>query len=69
MGTTNKSAKDVGQNVHMEQEGDLLTIRVDLSKRFGKSSSGKTTIIASSQGNVSVPGDDSIKIGLNIYTK
>jgi hypothetical protein len=57
------------KNMEMTINGDILTIKVDLSKTFGKSSSGKSTIIASTEGNVSVPGRDEVKIGLNIYTK
>ena len=53
----------------MQTEGDILIIKVDLNQRFGKSSSGKSTIIASTEGNQSVPGCEEIKIGLNIYTK
>lgn len=55
------------KNVEMTLDGDILTIRVDLTQTFGPSSSGKTTIIASTEGNVSVgPGRDE-KIGLNVY--
>jgi ABC-type multidrug transport system ATPase subunit len=57
------------KNVDMQVEEGTLTITVDLSARHGKSGSGKTTIIATTAGNVSVPGHDDIKIGLNIYTK
>lgn len=57
------------KNMEMKIEGDKLTITVDLSKRFGKSSSGKSIIIASSEGNQTVPGTEEIKIGLNVYTK
>ena len=57
------------KNIEMNVAGDVLTIKVDLSKTFGKSSSGKSTIIASTEGNVSVPGKEEIKIGLNVYTK
>ncbi|MBU2699884.1 hypothetical protein Ga0466249_000965 [Sporomusaceae bacterium BoRhaA] len=57
------------KNVEMKVEGDKLTITVDLSKRFGKSSSGKSIIIASSEGNQALPGAEEIKIGLNVYTK
>jgi len=49
-------------------EGTMLTIKVDLSKDFGPSSSGKTTIIASTEGNVTIPTREE-KIGLNIYKK
>lgn len=48
---------------------DKLTITIDLSQRFGKSSSGKSTIIATSEGNQSISGREDIKIGLNVYTK
>jgi len=57
------------KNIEMNVDGDILTIKVDLSKTFGKSSSGKSTIIASTEGNVSVPGKEEVKIGLNVYTK
>ncbi|AIF54159.1 hypothetical protein [Pelosinus sp. UFO1] len=57
------------KNIDMVVEGDILTIKVDLSQRFGKSSSGKSIIIASTEGNQSIPSNDDIKIGLNIYTK
>ena len=56
------------KNVEMKVEGNILTIKVDLSKEFGPSSSGKTTIIASTEGNISVPERDE-KVGLNVYKK
>jgi hypothetical protein len=56
------------KNVELTIEGTLLTIKVDLSKDFGPSASGKTTIIASTEGNVSLPEREE-KIGLNIYKK
>ncbi len=54
------------KNVEMTVEGENLIIKVDLSKDFGPSKSGKTIIIASTEGNVSIP-DREEKIGLNIY--
>jgi hypothetical protein len=56
------------KNVELTVEGTMLTIKVDLSKEFGPSSSGKTIIIASTEGNISIP-DREEKIGLNIYKK
>jgi hypothetical protein len=56
------------KNVDIKVEGDILTIKVDLSKEFGPSASGKTIIIASTEGNVAVPDRDE-KIGLNVYRK
>ncbi|KPQ43794.1 MAG: hypothetical protein MPEBLZ_01668 [Candidatus Methanoperedens nitroreducens] len=57
------------KNLDMIIEGNILTIKVDLSKEFGPSSSGKTIIIASSEGNQSIPGKEDVKIGLNVYKK
>lgn len=56
------------KNIDMVVSGNKLTITVDLSKDFGKSSSGKSVIIASTEGNVGIEGTDA-KIGLNIYKK
>lgn len=56
-------------NITVSRTGDILTITVDLSKSFGLSSSGKTTIIGSSEGNVTVPGSPDMKLGLNVYRK
>jgi len=57
------------KNVDMKVEGNILTIKVDLSKEFGLSGSGKSIVLASSEGNQTVPGTDGIKIGLNVYRK
>ena len=57
------------KNVEMKVEGNILTIQVDLKKEFGPSASGKTIIIASTEGNISIPGNDEAKIGLNVYKK
>lgn len=56
------------KNVQMTVAGNILTITVDLTKEFGPSSSGKTIIVASTEGNVAVPERDE-KIGLNVYRK
>lgn len=57
------------KNVEMKVEDNILTIEVDLTKEFGPSSSGKTIIIASTEGNVAIPEKEEVKIGLNIYKK
>jgi hypothetical protein len=56
------------KNVEMKIEDNILTIKVDLSKEYGPSSSGKTTIVASTEGNVTIPERDE-KVGLNVYKK
>ena len=57
------------KNVDMKVEGNILTIKVDLSKELVSSSSGKTIIIATTEGNVAVDGHEEAKIGLNVYRK
>ena len=54
-------------NMTLNVTGNILTITVDLSAPTTPSSSGKTDIIASSQGNADVPGKPGVKLGLNIY--
>ena len=56
------------QNVEMTVEGNILTLKVDLSKEFGTSSSGKSVIVASTEGNYAIPGREE-KVGLNVYRK
>lgn len=56
------------KNMDLSVEGNMLTIKIDLTKEFGPSTSGKNIIIASTEGNVSVPGREE-KIGLNVYRK
>ena len=56
------------KNVEMTIQGTILTIKVDLSKEFGPSASGKTIILASTEGNVTIP-DREEKVGLNVYRK
>lgn len=52
-------------NVKTLVKDSILTITVDLSKTHGPSKSRKTTIVASTQGNVPV-GDGAV-LGLNVY--
>jgi hypothetical protein len=63
------------RNVEMKVEGSVLTIRVDLTKRHGPSKSGKTTIIASTDGIFRIdergqvsPGGK-VGVGLNVFTE
>ena len=57
------------KNVKAEINGKFLVITVDLTQTQGKSKSGKTNIVATSGGNVSIPGaPEGFKLGLNCYT-
>ena len=59
----------IGKNIEATVKDDKLTLVIDLSKNYGLSTSGKSVIIASSEGNQSAPGSAEIKIGLNVYKK
>lgn len=54
------------KNVDLKVAADTLTITVDLKRDFGSSKTGKSIIIASTEGNARIPGTESF-IGLNIY--
>jgi hypothetical protein len=54
------------KNVEFQLEGNDLVIRIDLTQKLGTSSSGKSQLIGTTSGNVTVPGTD-IKVGLNVY--
>jgi len=56
------------KNVKLSVSGNTLTITVDLTQEFGPSSSGKTIIIASTEGNFPLPGRTEV-VGLNVYRK
>jgi len=57
------------KNVEFKVSGKKLTIEIDLSKNFGPSKSGKTTIVASTEGNETIPNTGGIIVGLNAYVK
>jgi hypothetical protein len=56
------------KNVELSVKGNILTITVDLTREFGPSSSGKTIIVASTEGNFPLPSRDEV-VGLNVYRK
>ena len=60
---------DMGENVHIEVDGDTLTITVDLSQKHGLSKSLKTHKIASTGGSQKIPGVPGVLLGLNVNRK
>lgn len=56
------------ENVKIDKKGDILTITVDLSKNAGPSKSGKSIVIASTQGNIIIDAEKKIYLGLNVYS-
>jgi len=57
------------KNVEMKVEHGKLIVTVDLAKDLGPSASGKSVMIATTEGNMDVPGEPDVKIGLNVYRK
>lgn len=56
----------IGRNVSVELDGNMLIIRADIGAETTTSGSGKSEVVASTNGNVAVPGTD-LKLGLNLY--
>jgi hypothetical protein len=57
------------KNIKTTIKDNILHIEVDLKQTQGKSNSGKTTIIATSEGNQTISTNPEIKMGLNIFQK
>ena len=55
------------KNVHIKKTGNKVVITIDLSKDFGPSKSGKTTVIATTSGNITIDPETQAKLGLNVY--
>lgn len=56
------------ENIEMQLKGNILTVRIDLSKENGVSKSGKSITVASTKGNKTIEGTDCI-VGINVYKK
>jgi ABC-type polar amino acid transport system ATPase subunit len=56
------------QNVDVQVKGNKMTVTVDLAKVLGPSKSGKTVLIATTEGNQKINGGD-VYFGLNVYKK
>jgi hypothetical protein len=58
------------QNIQTRIEGTKLIITLDASVNLGPSASGKTQMVATTQGNKQISvGGRAIYLGLNAYTK
>jgi hypothetical protein len=58
------------ENVTVEVQGSTIVIKIDGTKDLGPSSSGKTRLVGSTQGNkqFTVAGRQ-VYLGINAYTK
>jgi hypothetical protein len=57
------------QNVKVSVVGRQLTLEIDLSQDLGPSQSGKTNLIATTNGNARIDGFDGYGFGLNVWKK
>jgi len=55
------------KNVETEIQGSFLTIRVDLTKSFGETNSGKSYLIATTAGNIAIGNGRSEKMTVTVY--
>lgn len=55
------------QNVQIVRKGNIVTLTIDVSKSYGPSKSGKTEMIASTQGNVRIEGSEGLSLGVNLW--
>ncbi len=58
---------ELGKNITATIEGDKLTLVIDLGINIGVSQSGKSSMIATTSGNETLPGGAVISV--NIYRK
>lgn len=56
-----------GKGITVKVDGDMVQVTFDASKDFGPSASGKTTIVATTSGNIVLP--NGVTIGVNAYRK
>lgn len=63
-----KQREHTVKNIKVTVAGNIATITIDLSQNLGKSASGKSSLVASTHGNVNIPGSD-VTLGLNAYRK
>lgn len=62
-----RDAYAMGPNVTASVEEGVLYLAIDLAVRGSVSASGKSLMIATTSGNVDIPGLAGGKIGLNAY--
>ena len=53
--------------IQQKLNGNVLTVTINLDGNGHISRTGKSKVIASTEGNVSVEGRPEIKLGINVY--
>jgi hypothetical protein len=57
----------MSNNCEIEVKGNMLIVKVDLTKRLHPSGTGKTMIVGTTAGNASIPGHPGVKLGVNVF--
>ena len=63
------TAQLLGTNVEATVEGEVLVLRVRLDQDHGPSSTGKTSVIASTHGAQALAGCAGVIVGVNVNRK
>ena len=58
----------IGENIQIEIKDGKAILTIDLEHRGNVSASGKSVIVATTRGNVPIPGS-TVVLGLNAYVK
>lgn len=61
------NVQEIGKGVVVEVKGGKVIITFDENGDYGRSASGKTTIVATTSGNVTL--SNGVTIGVNAYRK
>jgi len=61
-----KTPITLGKNLNASVEGSKLTIVIDLAKELGESKTGKSILVATTNGNQKIAGSN-VAIGINAY--
>ena len=56
------------RNIDLNIDGQILTITIKIDEQGAASASGKSAVVATTEGNVQLPGTD-LKLGLNLYRR
>jgi len=59
----------LANNVDVSVDGDVMTLRVNLTRDLGASASGKTRTVASTNGFFHVPTHPGVILALNVNKK
>ena len=63
------STREIGRGISSEVKGDKIYLELDCSAEGVLSASGKSTVLATTGGNIEMlVGNRIVKLGVNLYT-